>query len=428
MKSLIAITATFVPKPPIKTSSILSRCLNLSKMEELARPAELAIKDRPSILERAISVQNVLTRRNLLTGALGGIGGVLAAGVCPSIGPVPARAGPQSLATVALKAGILFGASASKEIFENPLYADLYRMQTKILTTDVALKFDYIRWKEEEWDFSEADRLLAFANQNALQLRGHTLIWNDNAPAWLKRRPSREIAYIFDEHIDKVVNRYAGKLHSWDVVNEPFWPGHGKRGGYRTGPWLEALGPSYVKRAFIRAAKADPSTRLVLNEAHCERNDYVGKKIRAGLLRLIDELLDAGIALDAIGLQGHLQPTKAYSDKVFTDFLWKLHERGLNIYISEFDIEDSSYPAGIRSRDRLVAKRTHQFLSSILKVPSIKALICWQLSDRYSWYRHIALEDNPRTKRFPRPLPFDAKLRPKPAYEAMIRALRERRV
>ncbi|MCP4935817.1 MAG: endo-1,4-beta-xylanase [bacterium] len=365
-----------------------------------------------------------LTRRSLLTG----IGAGVAAGLCPRVSISPAAARMKSLASVAEKAGILFGASVSKEVFENPLYGDLYRSHAKILTTDVALKFDYIRWKEGEWDFSEADKLLDFARQNSQQLRGHTLVWNENAPQWLKRRPSREITLIFEEHIDKVAGRYAGKLHSWDVVNEPFWPGHGKKHGYRTGPWFEAMGPSYVKQAFIRTSQVDPDTRLVLNEAHCERNDRVGKNIRKGLLRLVDELLDAGIALDAIGLQGHLQPTKAYSDKVFTDFLWKLHERGLNIYISEFDIDDSSYPKSLRSRDQLVAKRTHQFLSSVLKVPSVKALICWQLSDRYSWYRQMALEDNPHTKRLPRPLPFDDKLRPKPAYTAMIRALKERRV
>ncbi len=361
-----------------------------------------------------------LTRRSLLAGmACTGATGLL-----------PRRGAGKVIALheAATKAGLSFGASVSKEIFENPAYADLYRAHARLLTTDVALKFDYIRWKgPESWDFTEADRLLAFTDQNNMALRGHTLIWNENAPEWLKRRPSREITAIFDEHIDKVAGRYAGRLHSWDVVNEPFWPGHGKTGGYRTGPWLEAMGPSYIKRAFVRTARADPSCRLVLNEAHCERNDEVGRNIRSGMLRLVDELLDAGVPLDAVGLQGHLQPGKPYSDKAFADFLWKLHEKGLNIYISEFDIDDSFYPSGVRSRDRLVAARAHQFLSEVLKVPSVKAVICWQLSDRYSWYTNLAKADNPRATRKPRPLPFDEHMRPKPAFDAMIRAFRERR-
>ncbi len=311
-----------------------------------------------------------------------------------------------------------------REIFDDPAYGNLYRAQTKLITTDLALKFDAIRWHEGPWDFAEADRLLAFARANHQQLRGHTLIWNENAPPWLQRKSARELRYIFDEHIDRVAGRYAGKLHSWDVVNEPFWPGHEQNGDYRNGPWLRAFGPSYVKRAFLRTAKADPATRLVLNEAHCERNDLVGQKIRANLLHLVDELLDAGVPLEAVGLQAHLQPNKPYDDQLFGDFLGKLHERGLNIYISEFDIDDSAYNGSRQRRDRLVARRTYRFFSTVLKIPSVKAVICWQLSDRYSWYTGLAREQK---KRLPRPLPFDRHLRPKPAFDAMVRAFSERR-
>ncbi|MCF6197890.1 MAG: endo-1,4-beta-xylanase [Hyphomicrobiaceae bacterium] len=371
-----------------------------------------------------------ITRRTLLSGLAIGVAGGLTKLLPEIAGVSSAHAGsinprPQSLGLIAQKAGLLFGASASKEIFDNPAYASLYRSHARLLTTDVALKFDYLRPSQEQWDFAEADQLLAFTQKNNMALRGHTLIWNENAPAWLRQKSGREITYIMDQHIDKVAGRYAGKLHSWDVVNEPFWPGHGKAGGYRTGPWLEALGPSYVKRAFIRAAQADPTTRLVLNEAHCERNDEVGQKIRAGLLRLVDELLDAGVPLHAVGLQGHLQPGKAFNDEVFTDFLWKLHKRGLNIYISEFDINDETFPSAQRARDRQVAQRTHQFLTQVLKVPSVKALICWQLSDRYSWYTNLAHQQNQRP---PRPLPFDQRLRPKASYIAMLRAFKERQV
>jgi len=333
-----------------------------------------------------------------------------------------------SLYRAAARAGLLFGASASKEIFANPAYADLYRTHARVLTTDVALKFDYIRWREDQWDFAEADRLLTFCRRNDKLLRGHALIWNENAPPWLKGRSAREITRIFDEHIDRVVGRYRGALHSWDVVNEPFWPGHGEPGGYRTGPWFEAMGPSYVLRAFKRAARADPNARLVLNEAHCERDDEVGRAIRKNMLRLVDELLDAGVSLAAVGLQAHLQPEKPYSDKAFADFLWRLHERGVNIYLSEMDVRDEAYPADPRVRDQRVGARYGEFLGEALKIPSVKAVICWQLSDRYSWLRNMARQQNPHASRLPRPLPFDANLRPKPACNAMLHAFRERRV
>lgn len=377
------------------------------------------------------------TRRQAIAGLGAGLGLALGAGLGGGIfggclaplcrARAAGESAPESLGEAAQQAGLLFGASASKEILDDPAYADLYRAHAQILTTDVALKFDYIRYNEGEWDFAEADRLLEFSQQHGMKLRGHCLAWNENAPDWLKRLSRHEITRVFDEHIDKVAGRYAGRLHSWDVVNEPFWPGHGKPGFYRTGPWYEAMGAGYIARAFRRAELADPGTRLVLNEAHCERDDEVGRSIRTALLRLIDTLMDQGVALSAVGLQAHLLPEKPYNDRAFVDFLWQVHARGIDIYLSEFDIDDRAYPADITTRDRLVAQRYGDFLSAALAVPAVKLVICWQLADHYSWYRGLALADDPRTTRLPRPLPFDDRLAPKPAYDAMLRAFKQRK-
>ena len=96
-------------------------------------------------------------------------------------------------------------------------------------------------------------------------------------PAWIKVMSAAERRAYFDAYIDEVVARYSGKLHSWDVVNEPFWPGHKAPGGFRLGPWYDAFGGTdYIRRAFERAAKADSKTKLVLNEAQTERDDEVG--------------------------------------------------------------------------------------------------------------------------------------------------------
>ncbi len=69
---------------------------------------------------------------------------------------------------------------------------------------------------------------------------------------------------FFDLYIEEVAARYVGKLHSWDVVNEPFWPGHKAPGGYRLGPWYDTFGTEYVRRAFERVAMVDRKTKLVL--------------------------------------------------------------------------------------------------------------------------------------------------------------------
>ena len=59
-------------------------------------------------------------------------------------------------------------------------------------------------------------------------MRGHTLIWNENMPDWVQAMSGAEVRRLFGEHADMVAGHCAGKLQSWDIVNEPFWPAQGK--------------------------------------------------------------------------------------------------------------------------------------------------------------------------------------------------------
>ena len=365
-----------------------------------------------------------LTRRSLVaTGGLAGLGG-LAFGMA-SIRGSQANGGPaESLGALGEKAGIEFGAAAA-HVFEDEAYGRLFAEQVRILSTNLALKFLILRPVPGPVNFDDADKLLAFATANGMKFRGHNLIWNENNPDWVKRLRPAEIGAAMDAHIDEVAGRYAGRIHSWDVVNEPFWPDHGAPGGFRKGVWYDALGPGYIVRALRRTAAADPKAGLVINEAFTERSDALGLAVRAALIKLIDDLQHQGVPLTAIGLQAHLQPQIAFDDGSFEAFLHQIGKRGLDIYFTEFDIDDSAYAGEAAVRDRLAAERVYAFLSRALKVPAVKVLQCWELSDRYGDYQ----EPDPNSKApfLPgRPLPYDRWLVRKPMYDAIARAFIER--
>ena len=342
---------------------------------------------------------------------------LLAGGAAAAFAPRAATAAADAidLGQAAAGGGLLFGASIDHQAFDNPAYGDLYRRQTRILTTDVAMKFDWLRPSSDRFDFSYADAIVDFARDSGKPLRGHTLIWNDNAPDWLKRLPGREVERVFDAHIDRVVERYAGKIYAWDVVNEPFWPMQGIPGGWRDGPWYAAMGPAYIERAFRRVAAIDKTARLALNEAQCDNDHDWGRSIRPLLKGLVDRLLDAGAPLDTIGLQSHLKPQWPADYRAFADYAADFARRGLTISITEFDIDDSALPDDFAARDRAVAAVGRRFLDAVLAVPAVDMVVAWQLSDRYSWYR----EFQPRP---PRPLPFDGAFRLKPLGAAMAAA------
>jgi endo-1,4-beta-xylanase len=350
-----------------------------------------------------------------------------AASVAATSGRVAAAAPTPSLGAIAARNGYLFGAAAAEVIDNDAPYRDLYVAQTRIITTDVALKIGRIAPQPGPKRFESADRLLAFCDQHKIAMRGHCLIWNEWNPAWVTNMTTNERRTYFDSYIDEVVARYSGKLQSWDIVNEPFWPGHKAPGSFRLGPWYDAFGPDYIRRAFERAARVDRTTKFVLNEAQTERDDELGLAVRRGLLKLVADLKHAGVKLDVVGLQGHLQPQYPHDPGRFSEFLHALAGLGVDIYITEFDVCDDVFPDDVEARDAAVARTAQQFLEPTLRHPAVKALITWELADNYSFYRGIARAKNPTAARLPRPLPYDDRLQAKPLWGAIAQAFESAR-
>ncbi len=346
----------------------------------------------------------------------------------PPAAKSPVNEGPlKSLRETAAAAGLMFGASVANEVLSDAGYRQLYLDHAAILTSDLALKMLILRPDAGAPRYAEADALVGFAQEHGMLFRGHCLIWNENNPDWMKTLDRTQIAALLDRHVEETVHRYKGRMHSWDVVNEPFWPEHGAAGGYRKGPWFNALGPDYIARALRRAASADNTAKLVINEAFTERGDELGKAVRAGMLRLIDDLHDHGAPLHAIGLEAHLQPQIASDDEGFVRFLEAVAARGLDIYITELDIDDEHLPRDPATRDAAAASRVGAFLRATLSVRAVKIVECWQLSDRYSWYADPSMRRlRPAGDPPARPLPFDGDFRSKPMARAIASAFRDR--
>lgn len=351
-----------------------------------------------------------LSRREILAGA------AVAAAL-----PRAFAAETPNLGDAAAARGIGFGSAFDREVFEDEAWGGLLNVEARIGALENSLKFDWLRPRGPEADFEAADALVRFGLNAGLNLRGTALIWNDWLPDWLKWTSVRDRRGIMERHIDEVVSRYAGRVASWDVVNEPFFPMHGRPGGYRKGYWFDALGPDYIDIAFRRAAAADAEAELVLNEAFCEQDDEWGTSIRPLLYDQVKRMKDDGVPLHAVGLQGHLKPHLPHDYARFADWLASLAELGVSLKITELDVEDSHLPAEASARDDAVAAQLTAFLTPVLKVGAVKELICWQLSDRYAWYANADWYPKDRKARTQL---FDAEMRPKPAAAAVLAALK----
>ena len=180
------------------------------------------------------------------------------------------------------------------------------------------------------------------------------------------------------------------------------------------------MGEDYIPWAFKRVRAADPKARLVLTEAHLERADHYGQIQRPAFLALLDRLLDKGTPIDAVGLQGHVLPYAGYSSDGVQEVIGRIAERKLGVIISEFDVDDRTFPNDITERDRLVAEAGQKFLLDVFQIKKPEALISFGLCVKHSWIRALKAQMAFAPNRYPRPLPFDEMFNPKP-LEASIR-------
>ena len=353
-------------------------------------------------------------------GALAVGAGALAAGSA-----LPAS--ETTLKAAAETGGLTFGSAGGEELFHDEPYRRLFVEQAALFTPENALKFGSLQPQRGEFNFAPADELVDGARRYGLAVRGHTLAWNDWPPSWLEGLSHAETAQVFDAYLERVVTHFAGRLVSWDVVNEPFWLGKDKPGTFRPGPWYDAMGIDYIFKAFRRTAELDPSAKLVLNEAWTESDDPVGRAVRHSLLNLVDRIQDKGLRLDGVGLQGHLLPQLPHDFGAFADFLHQLAERHVEILITEFDVNDEGFPKAIPARDKAVADYAKSFLGAALAVPAVSTVITWGLSDRYTWYNDPTTMVAHGATRLARPLPYDDMLERKPLWHAMVESFRARR-
>ncbi len=347
-----------------------------------------------------------LTRRSL-------IGGAAALAATGSL-PLRARAaGPGAGA-------VPFGAAIQNEFFDEPDYRQLFLDHCDIILPMNELKLGQLRPTREAFRFEPADRLVEFARAHGRRSRGHTFCWWNDLPPWLEAvRDAREAERILRDHIEAVAGRYAGRLESWDVVNEVIAWDPAEEGALRDYYWLQVLGPRHIPIAFEAAAAADPGARLVVNDFDLE---FVGSRYdmrRQIALSMVRQLKDAGHAVHAVGIQAHLYSDLRVDVDALGRFCEALKAMDCGLLVTELDIIDWKIEGGPAEQDAAAERIVSDLLDGVLAAGPPEAVIAWGLTDRHSWVGDVM----PRDDGNERPLPFDAENRPKPWYDMLRRRL-----
>ncbi|MBI1920741.1 MAG: endo-1,4-beta-xylanase [Geobacter sp.] len=317
--------------------------------------------------------------------------------------------------------GIVYGAAChQRTLFSDTEFAAVFAKECGILVPEGELKWGTLRPDPNSYNFAPADWLVEFAFKNKMLFRGHTLVWHGSMPKWFPDIvTSRNAEKFLCEHIATVVGRYAGRTHSWDVVNEAILPSDGQPGGLRKTPWLNLLGPGYIDIAFRAAKEADPKALLVYNDNGLDFDTPDNEAKRMAVLRTLEQLKSAGTPVHAFGIQAHLEgDRKPFNAVRLRNFLKDVASLDLKILITEMDVIDQKLPADRAVRDRVVAGLYEDYLAAVLDEPAVIAVLTWGLSDKYSWLAKYRSRDD---KAPVRPLPLDEKFQRKLSWNAMAR-------
>ena len=289
-----------------------------------------------------------------------------------------------------------------------------------------AMKWESTEPQEGQFTFGDGDKIVEFAGLTGMRVRGHTLVWHNQTPAWVFQDPkdptkpaSKELLLQrLKNHIQAEVGHYKGQVESWDVVNEALSDKTGTlRSGAEGSKWFDILGPDYIAQAFRWAHEADPDAQLVYNDYNLESNPAK----RAAALQLVKDLKAQGVPINAVGLQMHISIT--YPDlPQIRETIAQFAALGLKVLVTELDV--SIYASATEAKKTvtpallLAQAQRYKDLFAIFKAAAAKKqldlVMIWGMADDGTW-----LDDFPVPGRGDAPLLFDRRLQAKPAFWAI---------
>lgn len=331
---------------------------------------------------------------------------------------------------------LLIGCGASSWDVQNPVRSAMILQQFNCLTADNQMMPANLVDDAGNFTFENGDIVADFAKKHRLVFFGHMLLWQHLSRDWFfkdklgKPLPREQALANLKRYIDTVCAHYRGKVRAWDVVNEAISDQPGEY--LRDTPARRAIGDDFIAKAFEFAHAADPEAELYYNDYNIELPDK-----RAKALRLIRSLRDQGVRIDAIGIQGHWH-IDGPAVSVIEDAIREFHQAGFKVMITELDVDvlprttsgadlvsveegPNPYPNGLpEDMQRRLAQRYRDIFAAMLRPDGVTMITFWGPDDAHSW-----LNDFPVKRRTNHALLFDRQTRPKPAFTAVLEALKK---
>ena len=250
------------------------------------------------------------------------------------------------------------------------------------------LPFYWDRYEPEEGrpDFETMMAASRWLRERGVQVKGHPLCWHTVCAPWLMKYSNEEILRRQLDRIRRDVTAYKGVVDIWDVINEVvIMPVFDKYDNAITRICKEKGRIRLVKEVFAAAKESNPDAMLLINDF----NTSVSYEI------LLEGLLEAGVPIDAIGIQSHQHQGYWGLDKL-NDVLSRFSRFGLPIHFTEntlvsgdvmpahiVDLNDwqvDSWPTTPEGEERQVREMAEMY-TVLFSHPMVEAITTWDFVD-----------------------------------------------
>ncbi|ONI88899.1 endo-1,4-beta-xylanase [Saccharothrix sp. ALI-22-I] len=346
-------------------------------------------------------------RPRLYAAAVAAVAGALTVGMAvaaPSNADSSSVAAAPTLGQLAAAKGRYFGSATDNPTLTNEPYTNVLGSEFNQITVGNTQKWQYIEPSRGQFDYTQADQIVAFAQAHNQTVRGHTLVWHNQLAGWVNDVPAGELLGVMRNHIANVAGHYKGKLVHWDVVNEAFE----EDGTRRQSVFQQKIGDSYIAEAFKAARAADPNVKLYYNDYNIEG---IGAKSDA-VYNLVKSFKQQGIPIDGVGMQAHLILGQVPS--TLRQNIQRFADLGVDVALTELDIRMRTPRDATKDAQQANDYRT--VVNACLAVSRCVGITVWDFSDGYSWIPSVFPGEGAA-------LIYDENFGKKPSYWAVYEAL-----
>lgn len=278
-----------------------------------------------------------------------------------------------------------FGAAISSGPFANRAnpkdiakYKRIFLEHFNAAVTENALKWHQMERTRGVVDYGTVDAILAWTDEHDIPLRGHNIFWGvtGRVQDWQKQLDDGQLRDVLKNRAITIGRRYRGRFAEYDLNNEMIHDNY----------YEKRLGREITKEMALWVKEGDADAVLYLNDYDILTGNQLDKYAAH-----IETLLEQGVPLGGIGVQGHLHGD-SFDPDALKGALDTLAQFKLPIRVTEFNFPGQRSRSARDRRRELTPEEEKAKAEAIVAYyricfaqPAVTGILMWGFWEGANW-------------------------------------------